>query len=114
MGRKVDLDDLVDANAAAELLGLVHRNTVSVYQHRYKDMPQPALDLGDGRVKLWLGSELQAWATKVAAEGRTRRRRTSTAERGEAAKPDQRPSGSSRGTCRRRTGIRARASSASL
>ena len=49
MGRKVDVDELVDANAAAELLGLAHRNTVSVYQHRYDDMPRPVLDLGDGR-----------------------------------------------------------------
>lgn len=75
MGRKVDVDDLVDANAAAQLLGLAHRNTVSVYQHRYDDMPLPVLDLGDGRVKLWLRSELERWAAQLAAEGRIRHRR---------------------------------------
>jgi hypothetical protein len=81
MGRKVDVDDLVDANAAAKLLGLAHRNTVSVYQHRYEDMPRPVVDLGDGRVKLWLYSELELWAAKLAVEGRTRRKRTSSTER---------------------------------
>ena len=80
MGRRVDVDDLVDANGAAELLGLAHRNTVSVYQHRYGDMPRPAVDLGEGRVKLWLRSELEQWAAKLTHEGRTRRKR-SAAER---------------------------------
>jgi hypothetical protein len=37
MGQRVDIDDLIDANGVAELLGLAHRNTVSVYQHRYPD-----------------------------------------------------------------------------
>ena len=74
VGRKVDVDELMDANAAADLLGLAHRNTVSVYQHRYDDMPRPVLDLGNGRVKLWLRSELERWAAQLAAEGRIRRR----------------------------------------
>jgi hypothetical protein len=62
MGRQVDLDDLVDANGVAELLGLAHRNTVSVYQHRHDDMPRPVLNLGNGRVKLWLRPEVGGWA----------------------------------------------------
>ncbi len=66
MGQKVDLDDLIDANAVAELLGLAHRNTVSVYQHRHEDMPRPVLDLGNGRVKLWLRPEIQRWAADQA------------------------------------------------
>ena len=74
MGRKIDVDDLVDANGAAELLGLAHRNTVSVYQHRYDDMPRPVLDLGDGRIKLWLRPELESWAAQLSKEGRIRRR----------------------------------------
>jgi predicted DNA-binding transcriptional regulator AlpA len=72
MGRKVDINDLVDARGVAELLGLSHPNTVSVYQHRYADMPAPALDLGDRRVKLWLRSEITAWAVKLEAEGRNK------------------------------------------
>jgi hypothetical protein len=42
MGRQVDLDELIDANGVAKLLGLAHRNTVSVYQHRHEDMPGPS------------------------------------------------------------------------
>jgi predicted DNA-binding transcriptional regulator AlpA len=72
MGRKVDIDDLVDARGVAELLGLSHPNTVSVYQHRYADMPAPALDLGDRRIKLWLRSEITAWGTKLETEGRNK------------------------------------------
>lgn len=74
MGRQVDLDDLVDANRVAELLGLAHRNTVSVYQHRHDDMPRPVLNLGNGRVKLWLRPEVERWA--AAQAGRPRRGRS--------------------------------------
>jgi hypothetical protein len=77
MGRKVDVDDLLDANGIAELLGLAHRNTVSVYQHRYQDMPRPVLDLGDRRAKLWLRPELERWAAQQLAAGRRRRRHDS-------------------------------------
>ena len=62
MAPKVDTEDLVDAKGVAELLGLAHRNTVSVYQRRYPDMPRPIVDLGSGRAKLWLGSDMKAWA----------------------------------------------------
>lgn len=72
MGRRVDVDDLLDARGVAEALGLGHPNTVSVYQHRYSDMPKPALDLGERRVKLWLRSEIKAWALKLEAEGRNK------------------------------------------
>ena len=37
----VDTDDLIDARRVAEILGLSHPNNVSVYQHRYADMPRP-------------------------------------------------------------------------
>lgn len=77
MGRRVDVDDLIDANGAADLLGLAHRNTVSVYQHRYGDMPRPVREFGDRRVKLWLRSELERWAANQEARGRTRRKRGS-------------------------------------
>ena len=75
MGRNVDLDDLLDAHGVAELLGLSHPNTVSVYQHRYEDMPRPALDLGKGRIKLWLKPEVERWAASQIAAGRRRSRR---------------------------------------
>jgi predicted DNA-binding transcriptional regulator AlpA len=72
MGMKVDLDDLLDARGVADALGLRHPNTVSVYQHRHPDMPRPALDLGERRVKLWLRSEITTWAAKLEAEGRNK------------------------------------------
>jgi len=72
VGEKVDLDDLVDARGVANLLGLTHPNTVSVYQHRHADMPRPALDLGERRVKLWLRSEIKSWARKLEVSGRNK------------------------------------------
>ncbi len=76
MGKKVAIDDLIDARGVAELLGLAHYNTVSVYQHRYDGMPRPALDLGKDRVKLWLRPEIERWAAERAARARARRRPT--------------------------------------
>jgi glutathione-regulated potassium-efflux system ancillary protein KefG len=72
MGKRVEIGDLLDARGVAELLGLSHPNTVSVYQHRYPDMPKPALDLGERRVKLWLRPEIQAWMAKLEVEGRNK------------------------------------------
>ena len=59
---RVRIDDLIDAHGVAELLGLAHANSVSTYQHRYADMPRPVIDLGRGRCKMWLRSEVAAWA----------------------------------------------------
>jgi glutathione-regulated potassium-efflux system ancillary protein KefG len=72
VGRRVDLEELLDANGVADLLGLAHRNTVSVYQHRYPDMPRPVLDFGNGRAKIWLKPEIERWAAEQAAKGRSR------------------------------------------
>jgi hypothetical protein len=35
-------------------------------------MPRPVVDLGDGRVKLWLRPEIESWAAMQASTGRTR------------------------------------------
>ena len=59
--RRIYLDDLTDAHGVAELLGLANRNTVSEYQRTYPDMPRPVVDLGSGRTKLWLRSEVTRW-----------------------------------------------------
>jgi hypothetical protein len=72
MGQRVDIEDLIDANGVADLLGLAHRNTVSVYQHRYPDMPRPVLNFGNGRVKVWLKPDVERWAATQAASGRSR------------------------------------------
>jgi glutathione-regulated potassium-efflux system ancillary protein KefG len=63
---------LIDTQGVAEILGLSYRNTVLQYQQRYSDMPRPVFDLGKGRVKLWLRSEITAWAKEQAARGRSR------------------------------------------
>ena len=61
----VRTEDLIDAQAVAELLGLAHRNTVSVYQGRYPDMPRPVVDMGKGRCRLWLRREILSWARET-------------------------------------------------
>ncbi len=79
MAPRIDSEDLVDAHGVAEILGLSHRKTVSQYQKRYPDMPRPIVDLGGGRTKLWLRTEMQRWAQKQVSLGRTRpARRTSS------------------------------------
>lgn len=65
MSPKVNTDDLIDAQAVAELLGLAQRNTVSLYQKRYPEMPRPVVDLGRGRPKLWLRRDVTRWATST-------------------------------------------------
>jgi predicted DNA-binding transcriptional regulator AlpA len=65
MTKKIDVRDLIDAKAVAEILGLSQRNTVSLYQRRYRDMPRPVVDLGRGRCKMWLRSEIATWAKKT-------------------------------------------------
>lgn len=61
MGQLINIDGVVDAQGVADLLGLAQRNTVSSYQHRYPDMPRPVIDLGSGRCKLWLRTEIEMW-----------------------------------------------------
>lgn len=61
MGRRVDLDDLLEAAQVADLLGLSKVTAVSVYQHRYKDFPPPVLASASGRCQFWLRQEVEAW-----------------------------------------------------
>jgi glutathione-regulated potassium-efflux system ancillary protein KefG len=77
MTPRVATEELLDAQGVADVLGLSHRNTVFQYLRRYDDMPRPALDLGEGRVKLWLRPQIERWAVRLAAQGRTRRKRAS-------------------------------------
>lgn len=74
----VDTEDLIDARGVAEILGLSHPNNVSVYQHRYGDMPRPVVNLGRGRCMLWLRPEMQEWAVMLNASGRARPKRRVT------------------------------------
>lgn len=74
VGRTVELGDLIDAHGVADLLGLSQRNSVSRYQQRYPAMPKPVIDLGPGRPKLWLRSQVTRWArARERANGERRR-----------------------------------------
>ena len=65
MSPLVDPANLIDAREVAELLGLSHSNSVSLYQKRYGDMPRPVVDLGRGRCKMWLRSDIEKWARQT-------------------------------------------------
>ena len=41
---------------------------MSLYQRRYTDMPRPVVNLGRGRCMLWLRSEMEQWASGLAAQ----------------------------------------------
>ena len=61
---KVDTEDLVDAREVANLLGLSHPNSVSTYGRRYPDMPNPVVDLGRGRCRMWLRTDIERWSAR--------------------------------------------------
>jgi predicted DNA-binding transcriptional regulator AlpA len=65
MSPRVDTKDLIDAQGVADLLGLAQRTAVSVYQHRYPDMPRPVVNLARGRTRLWVRQEIERWARKT-------------------------------------------------
>ena len=73
----VRTEQLIDTHAVAELLGLRHANSVSLYLRRYRDMPRPVLDLGDGRPRLWLRPQVRRWLR----DRRARRKRASAVGR---------------------------------
>lgn len=61
----IESDDLIDSQIVAEMLGLSHRNSVTTYLRRYEDFPRPAVELGRGRVRLWLRQEITGWARQT-------------------------------------------------
>ena len=61
MGRKVDLDDLIDVGGVAELLGLAHKNSVTTYMRRYEDFPDPAIEFADGKCRAWVKGDVVGW-----------------------------------------------------
>ena len=64
MSPLVRTEDLIDARAVAEILGLAQPNSVSLYQRRYTDMPRPVVNLGPKRPLLWLRPEIVRWAER--------------------------------------------------
>jgi glutathione-regulated potassium-efflux system ancillary protein KefG len=65
MNPRINSEDLIDSLEVAEILGLAHRESVTTYLRRYPDMPRPVVDLGKGRVRLWLRPEIEAWARRT-------------------------------------------------
>jgi predicted DNA-binding transcriptional regulator AlpA len=59
MGKKVDVDDLIDAREVAEMLGLSSPRAVAVYSSR--GLPQPIIDRGPNTAKLWLKQDIERW-----------------------------------------------------
>lgn len=64
MGKRVDVEDLIDAAGVAQILGLSHRNSVTTYMNRYSDMPRPVLEFSASRIRLWLRSEIVEWSRR--------------------------------------------------
>jgi len=62
---RINSEDLIDSELVAEILGLAHRNSVTTYLRRYPDMPRPVVELGKGRVRLWLRPQIEAWARQT-------------------------------------------------
>ena len=62
MGRRVDIDDLLDTVDVADVLGLGSRTAVSVYRQRHDDFPLPVIDRG--RCLMWLRADILAWKAK--------------------------------------------------
>lgn len=58
--RRVYLDDIIDAQGVADLIGLTHRNGVYTYRTRYPDFPAPVLQ--HGRCLLWLRQDIIRWS----------------------------------------------------
>jgi len=50
---------LDDPNVISPCPQIANKQRVSLYQRRYEDMPRPVVDLGEGRVKLWLRPETE-------------------------------------------------------
>jgi len=61
MGRTVDLDNLIDVGAVAELLGLSHKSSVTTYLRRYADFPEPAIEFADGKCRAWVQQDIVDW-----------------------------------------------------
>lgn len=56
---RIDPANLIDATEVAAMLGLAHRNTVSVYRRRHADFPEPIVE--KSRCVLWLRTDVERW-----------------------------------------------------
>ena len=68
---KVRVEDLIDSQDVAEILGLSSPRAVHVSLSRYPAMPRPVVDRGANRAKLWLREEIMAWKKKRTANSQS-------------------------------------------
>lgn len=61
MGRRVDVDDLLNATEVAQVLGLAGRQVVSKYASRYQSFPQPLVIKSGGHTQLWAREDVERW-----------------------------------------------------
>ena len=71
MGRTVDLDDILDAAAVAQLIGVTDARSVSTYRARDAEFPAPILVSSGGRCQYWLRQDVEAWQAKRQQRGRS-------------------------------------------
>jgi predicted DNA-binding transcriptional regulator AlpA len=60
VGKKVDVDDLIDAREVADMLGLSSPRAVAVYASR--GLPEPVINRGPNTAKLWLRQDIERWS----------------------------------------------------
>jgi predicted DNA-binding transcriptional regulator AlpA len=89
----VRTEDLIDAHEVARMIGLAQRNSVSLYLHKYPDMPRPVIDLGPSRPRLWLRPEIDAWVQdrQPVKRGRPRNSNSTQGEQPAALPDDKAP-----------------------
>lgn len=63
MGRRVDLEDLVDATMIAGRLGVKRPQVVHDWRRRHDDFPQPVTRLAS--TYIWLWPEVEQWARRT-------------------------------------------------
>jgi predicted DNA-binding transcriptional regulator AlpA len=73
--RRVDPAELIDTETVASLMGLSRGTAVGVYRARYPDFPVPVVDMGRGRCRLWLRSDVERWVRARRLQPRPRRAR---------------------------------------
>jgi len=63
MGRKVDIDLLVDATAIAERMGFARPQAVHNWRARYPEFPKPIAEFG--KSTLWYWPDVEVWLRRT-------------------------------------------------
>lgn len=71
MGKKIDIDDLLDSTQVAMMTNLSSPSAVSVLLAR-GSFPEPILNRGPNKVRLWLRQDIERWVRDRKASIKTR------------------------------------------